>query len=395
MNLSKRLSSLPPYLFVEINRKIAEKRARGEEIISFAIGDPDMPTPDHILDSLCQAARIADNHRYPETAGLDELRQAICTWYKKRFNVELDPQKEVVPLIGSKEGIGHMAFCLIDEGDIALVPDPGYPVYGVGTILAGGSVYPMPLLEENRFLPDLDSIPEDILEKTKVIWLNYPNNPTGAKADIGFFNRVAEFAGKHNIAVCHDNPYSEIYFEGDPPASFLRATGAKDTGVEFHSLSKSYNMTGWRIGMAVGNEKLIKALSTLKSNLDSGIPQAIQQCAITALESDPTVIAKNNDVYRKRRDLIIDVLRDIGLEVQAPQASLYIWARTPKDYSSVEFATSLLEQCGVAVTPGVGYGVYGEGFVRFSLTTHDASLVKGLSKLSTWKDYKNPFKSKK
>ena len=395
MHLSKRLSSLPPYLFVEINRKISQKRARGEEVISFAIGDPDMPTPQHIIDSLCQASQVNSNHRYPETSGLPQLRQAICTWYKKRFDVELDSEREVVPLIGSKEGIGHIAFCLIDEGDIALVPDPGYPVYGIGTTLAGGTSYLMPLTEDRGFLPDLDAIPDDVAAKARVLWLNYPNNPTGAIASLDFFNRAVEFANKWNIVICHDNPYSEIYFEGEPPVSFLQAEGARDVSVEFHSLSKSYNMTGWRIGMAVGNEKLIEALTTLKSNLDSGIPQAIQECAVTALQSEPQVIRRFNDVYRKRRDLIIEVLNDIGLKVTAPKASLYIWAKTPPGYSSVEFTASLLDQCGVAVTPGIGYGRYGEGYVRFSLTLHDALLIKGLSKLANWKDDKNPFKSKR
>ncbi len=395
MRLSERLSKLPPYLFVEINRKINEKKARGEEVISFAIGDPDMPTPEHIIDSLCQASQIPANHRYPETSGLPELRQAVCEWYDRRFSVALDKDREVVPLIGSKEGIGHIAFCLIDTDDIGLVPDPGYPVYAIGTMLAGGSVYSMPLKEENGFLPDFDAIPDNVLSKSRVLWLNYPNNPTGATAGLDFFQRAVRFAKAHDIVICHDNPYSEIFFDGDPPVSLLQAEGAKEVGVEFHSLSKSYNMTGWRIGMAVGNEKLIQALSTLKSNLDSGIPQAIQQSAITALNSDPEVISKFNQIYRKRRDLIIEVLSDIGLEVTVPKASLYIWAKVPKDYTSIEFTASLLDQCGVAVTPGIGYGQYGEGYVRFSLTIHDASLIKGLSKLSMWKDNKNPFKSKR
>ena len=394
MKLSKRLSSLPPYLFVEINRKIAEKKARGEEVISFALGDPDMPTPPHIIDSLCDSAHEEENHRYPESVGMPEFRQAVATWYKKRFNVELDSEAEVVSLIGSKEGIGHIAFCLIDDGDIALVPDPAYPVYSIGTTLAGGEPYYMPLLEKNKFLPDFDSIPSSVLEKTKVMWLNYPNNPTGALADLEFFTRAVNFARSNDILICHDNPYSEIYFSNKKPPSILQVANAKDVAIEFHSLSKTYNMTGWRIGMAVGNPESVKALGIIKSNLDSGAPQAIQEAAITALESPPEIVQANIDVYRKRRNLVCEVLGDIGLTVTPPEGGLYVWAKVPSGYSSVEFTNSLLDQCNVAVTPGTGYGKYGEGFVRFSLTIHDALLVKGLSRLGNWKDDKQPFKTK-
>lgn len=394
MKLSKRLSSLPPYLFVEINRKIAQKKANGEEVISFAIGDPDMPTASPVIDSLCAAAQEAQNHRYPETAGLPELRQAIAAWYNRRFDVKLDSENEIIPLIGSKEGIGHIAFCLIDSGDIALVPDPAYPVYSIGTTLAGGEPYFMPLLEKNDFLPDFDSIPADTLKKAKVMWLNYPNNPTGATAGLDFFNRAVDFALHNDLIICHDNPYSEVYFSDKRPPSILEVNKAKECSIEFHSLSKTYNMTGWRIGMAVGNPELVRALNTLKSNLDSGIPQAIQKAAITALESPPESIKSTMQIYRKRRDLICEVLADIGLEVTPPEGGLYIWAKVPPGYSSVEFTTSLLERCSVAVTPGNGYGKYGEGYVRFSLTTHDALLVKGLSRLSSWKDDKHPFKTK-
>ncbi|MDD4635806.1 MAG: LL-diaminopimelate aminotransferase [Dehalococcoidales bacterium] len=394
MRLSKRLSSLPPYLFVEINRKIAQKRANGEEVISFAIGDPDIPTPSSVIESLCSAAHEAENHRYPETIGLLELRQAIAIWYKNRFGVELDANTEVVPLIGSKEGIGHIAFCLIDAGDIALVPDPAYPVYSIGTTLAGGEPYNMPLLEKNNFLPDFDSIPAEVLKKAKVMWLNYPNNPTGATAQLDFFIRAVDFARRNDIVICHDNPYSEIYFSDRRPPSLLEVSKAKDISIEFHSLSKTYNMTGWRAGMAVGNPDIVKALGTLKSNLDSGIPQAIQRAAITALKSSSDVVKANIEVYRKRRDLICEVLSDIGLEINPPEGGLYIWAKVPPGYTSLEFTNSLLDQCSVAVTPGTGYGKYGEGFVRFSLTIHDALLIKGLSKLSGWKDDKHPFKAK-
>lgn len=395
MRMSKRVADLPAYLFVEISRKIAEKRAKGEEVISFAIGDPDIPTPAHIIDRLCRAAQDPINHRYPETGGLPELRQAIASWYQKRFGVSLDANTEVLPLIGSKEGIGHIALCFIDPGDIALVPDPAYPVYSVSTILAGGEPHYMPLTEENDFLPDLDAIPADIVKKAKLLWLNYPNNPTGAVAELDFFNQAVEFARRHNLAICHDGPYSEVSFDGYQPVSFMQADGAKELGVEFHSLSKSYNMTGWRIGMAVGNAEMIDALKRVKSNLDSGIPQAIQHAAIEALSGPQDCIQKHNTIYQRRRDLIIDILNDIGLSARPPKASLYIWAKVPKGYTSVEFTDDLLDKVGVAVTPGTGYGSNGEGYVRLSLTIADARLVKGLSRLAGWQDSKNRLRARK
>jgi len=388
MKMSKRLESLQPYLFVEIGRKIAEKKAKGEEVISFGIGDPDIPTPPHIIERLCQAAQDPTNHRYPESAGLPELRKTIAEWYKKRFGVSLDADKEVLPLVGSKEGVAHIAWCFIDPGDIALVPDPAYPVYSVGTMLAGGEPYYMPLTEENHFLPDLDSIPAHVLEKAKLLWISYPNNPTGAVADIDFFNRVVKFAQQHDLAVCHDAPYSEVAFDGYQPVSFLQAEGAKEVGIEFHSLSKSYNMTGWRIGMAVGNAEMIDALRRVKSNLDSGIPQAIQYAAIEALTGPQDCIQEHNAIYQRRRDLVVDMLNSIGLEAKPPKASLYVWAKVPQGYTSVEFTNDLLEKVGVVVTPGTGYGKSGEGYVRISLTTPDAGLVKGLSRLAGWRNTK-------
>jgi len=385
MRLSKRVENLPPYLFVGITRKIAAKRAKGEEVISFAIGDPDIPTPPHIIDRLCRAARDPVNHRYPETDGLPELHQAIARWYEKRFGVSLDAQKEVLPLIGSKEGIGHIAFCLLDDGDIALVPDPGYPSYSSITTLAGGEPYYLPLKAEKGFLPDLEAIPDDVLKKAKLLWINYPNNPTGAVADLDFFNKVVKFAEQHDLAVCHDGPYTEVAFDGYQPVSFMQADGAKEIGVEFHSLSKSFNMTGWRIGMAVGNATMIDALMRLKTNLDSGIPQAIQYAAIEALTGPQNCIEEHNAIYQRRRDLIVEMLNSIGLEARAPKASLYVWAKVPEGYTSVDFTANLLDQVGVAVTPGVGYGKHGEGYVRLSLTIPDAALVKGLSRLAGWR----------
>ena len=395
MRLSRRVENLPPYLFVEISRKIAERKARGEDVVSFGIGDPDIPTPSHIIERLCKEARVPANQRYPESEGLPELRKTIANWYQKRFSVSLDPEKEVAPLIGSKEGIAHVALCLLNPGDTALITDPGYPVYSVGTNLVGGRPYYLPISPGNNFLPELDRIPENILEKTKVLWLNYPNNPTGAVADIQFFNKAVEFAKKHDICICHDGPYSEVSFDDYTPVSFLQAEGAKEVGIEFHSFSKTYNMTGWRIGMAVGNSTVINALKTMKSNLDSGIPQAIQYAAIEALTGPQNCIKEHNAIYQRRRDLIVDTLNKMGLEANPPKASLYIWAKVPKGYNSVEFANDLLDKVGVVVTPGIGYGRNGEGYVRLSVTIPDASLLKGLSRMAQWHDGKNILRPKK
>jgi LL-diaminopimelate aminotransferase len=386
LELARRIEKLPPYLFADISKKITEKRAQGVDVISFGIGDPDLPTPDHILDSLAAASRDPANHRYPESEGLPELREAMARWYQRRFGVELDPAKEVLPLIGSKEGIGHIALCFIDPGDVALVPDPGYPVYGVGTLLAGGEPYYLPLTEENDFLPDLHVVPEQIAKKAKVLWLNYPNNPTGAVADLGFFERAVAFARKYGLAVLHDGPYSEVAFDGYQPVSFLQADDAKEVGIEFHSLSKSYNMTGWRIGMAVGNAQIIDALMRVKSNLDSGIPQAIQQMAITALDGPQDVIAEHNAIYQRRRDRLVEALSRLGLRLRAPKASLYLWARVPESMTSVQFATRLLDEAGVVVTPGIGYGLSGEGYVRLSLTIPDARLEEAVQRMESLAD---------
>ena len=393
MRTARRIENLPPYLFVEITKKIAEKKAKGEDVISFAIGDPDIPTPSHIIDKLCQAAQDPANHRYPESEGLPELRQAIAEWYKKRFDVSLDPDKEVLPLIGAKEGIAHIALCFIDPGDTALVPDPGYPVYSIGTMLAGGEPYYLPLYEKNNFLPDFYNIPEHIIKGAKLLWINYPNNPTGAVADLDFFNRTVRFARQHNLAVCHDGPYTEVAFDGYQPVSFMQADGAKDVGVEFHTLSKSYNMTGWRIGMVVGNATMVDALKRVKSNMDSGIPQAIQYAAIAALRGPQDCIQEHNAIYQRRRDLVIEMLNSIGIEAKPPKASLYVWAKVPEGYNSVDFASDLLEQVGVVVTPGIGYGKSGEGYVRLSLTIPDAGLVKGLSRLAGWRSSKSKLKA--
>ena len=381
MDLARRLDTIPPYLFIEISRKILEKKAQGEDVISFAIGDPDGETPPHIIERLCAAAHDPTNHRYPETFGLPELCNAIAGWYKKRFNVDLDPAKEVLPLIGSKEGICHMAFCLIDPGDIALVPDPGYPDHSMGCLLAGGEVHYLPLQESNGFLPDLNAIPPDVLKKSRMLWISYPNNPTGAVAELDFFEKVVAFAKTHNIMVCHDAPYTEIAFDGYRPHSFLEAPGAKEVGMEFHSLSKTYNMAGWRIGMAVGNHKMVDALFRFKSYMDSGIPQAIQLAAIEALTGSQDELPKRNKVYQARRDKLLNALREIGMKATTPKGGFYIWAHVPYGYTLVSFVAELLDKAGVAATPGIGYGKCGEGYVRFSITQPNDRLDEGIRRL--------------
>ena len=384
MRLARRIEKLPPYLFAAISRKIAEKRAQGEDIVSFAIGDPDIPTPQHIIERLREAALDPANHRYPESDGLPELRRAIAGWYERRFGLGFDPDKEVQPLLGSKEGISNVALCLVDPGDVVLIPSPGYPPYTTGTIFAGGEPYYLPLTEENDFLPDLSAVPDDVARRARVLWLNYPNNPTAAVAPLEFFEEAVRFAKRYDIAVCHDGPYSEVAYDGYKPVSFLQADGAREVGIEFHSLSKTFNMTGWRIGWAIGNPTLIDALFRVKDNVDSGIAQAIQRMAITALEGPQDCIEEHNAVYQRRRDILVEALRACGLRVQPPKASLYVWARVPQGFSSADFAARLIDDIGVVVTPGSGYGVYGEGYVRLSLTTPDDRVEEGARRLIEW-----------
>ena len=385
MKFASRIEKVPPYLFVEISRKIAAKREQGIDVISFGIGDPDIPTPDNVIEMLRETALDGPNHRYPETDGLPEFRQAVADWYQRRFGISVHPDKETLPLIGAKEGIGHAALCFIEPGDIALVPDPGYPVYSVGTWFAGGECHWMPLLEENGWMPDLDAIPDDVADKARVIWLNYPNNPTGAIAEAGYFDKVVEFAKAHDIAVMHDASYSEVAFDGYRPVSFLETPGAIDVGVEFHSLSKSYNMTGWRLGMAVGNEDIINALMVIKSNLDSGVPNAIQYMGMEAMELSQEAIDERNAIYERRRDRVVQTLQEIGLDAIPPKASLYVWTRIPEGFTSAEFTALLLDEADIVVTPGNGYGEYGEGYIRLSLTINDEDMEKGLAKLSEWR----------
>jgi LL-diaminopimelate aminotransferase len=379
------LGKLKPYPFVEISRIIARKRAAGADVVTFGIGDPDLPTPQPIIDRLLKASQDPPNHRYPETDGLPEMRRAIAHWYDQRFGVKLDPDTEVLPLIGAKEGIGHVAFCFLDPGDLALVPDPAYPVYGVGTMFAGAESHIMPLYEDNGWLPELDAIPADVADTARVMWLNYPNNPTSAVASTEDFASAIAFCQEHDIALLHDAAYSEIGYDGYRAASILQLEGAKDIGIEFHSLSKTYNMTGWRIGMAVGNAEMIKALFQIKANLDSGIPQAIQEMAMEALTGPQDCIDDNIAIYQWRRDRVISALTRMGLEVAVPKSSLYIWPRVPEGFTSAEFAARLLEEIDIVVTPGSSYGKYGEGYIRLSLTTPDEQVEKGCQRLENWR----------
>lgn len=379
---SQRIQALPPYLFAAIDELKQQAIARGVDIVNLGIGDPDLPTPEPIIDRLQQAATNPQNHQYPSYDGLLAFRHEIATWYQRRFGVTLDPQKEILTLIGSKEGIGHMPLAIVDPGDVVLVPSPGYPVYPVATQFAGGEVYVMPLTKKHGFLPDLEAIPPDVRRRAKMMFLNYPNNPTAGAADRSFFEHVVRFAHEHQIAVCHDAAYSEIYFDGHRPMSFLEAEGAKDIGLEFHSLSKTFNMTGWRIGFAVGNSHLVSALGKIKSNLDSGVFQAVQEAGMAALQAESRLTDPIRAVYQERRDVLVSGLQKLGLEVAAPSATFYVWAGVPTGYTSAKFTAHLLEKAGIVTTPGNGFGEPGEGFVRFALTTSTDRLTEALARMN-------------
>ncbi|MBI5675766.1 MAG: LL-diaminopimelate aminotransferase [Nitrospirae bacterium] len=368
MEPADRVKDLPPYLFATIDKMKQDALKKGIDLIDLSIGDPDIPTPKHIVQRMKKAVENPEHHRYPSYVGMLSFRQAVADWYKTRFNVDIDPNTEVLSLIGSKEGIGHMPLAFINPGDVVLVPSPGYPVYPVSTLFAGGKSHIMPLIEKNNYLPELKAIPQSVLKKAKLIFINYPNNPTSACAGRSFYKDVIDFAAKHNIIVCHDAAYSEIYYDGKKPLSFLQIPGAKDVGIEFHSLSKTYNMTGWRIGFAVGNAAAIAGLGKIKSNLDSGIFQAVQEAGIEALNTEDSVLEKIRDTFQQRRDVLYNGLKKIGMEVQKPQATFYLWARVPKGFTSSEFVAHLLNNAGVLGTPGNGFGAPGEGYIRFALT---------------------------
>lgn len=377
---AQRIQNLPPYLFTRIEQAIADKKAQGVDVISLGIGDPDLPTPGHIIEEAVKELHNPANHQYPATAGLPAYRQAVADWYGRRFGITLDPQKEVVSLIGSKEGIAHLPWCYVDPGDIVLVPDPGYPVYEGGTILAGGEPYYLPLTAENSFLPDLAAIPAAVARKAKIIFINYPNNPTGATASKEFFAKMVAFAQEYEILVCHDAAYSEIAFDGYRPPSFLEVPGAKEVGIEFHSVSKTYNMTGWRAGWAVGNAGAVQTLSRLKSNLDSGIFQAVQYAAIAALNGPQDEVQALCEIYQERRDLVVDALKGLGWHLEKPRASFYIWVPVPSGHTAASFTELVLEKAGVVVTPGTGYGKQGEGYFRISLTLTAPRLAEAMKR---------------
>jgi len=380
---SDRLNSLPPYLFKEIDRQKEEVKKQGVDIIDLGVGDPDMPTPPHIIDALNKAASDPANHRYPSYSGMEDFNRAVARWYKCRFNVDLDPLNEVVTLIGSKEGIAHIPLAFINPGDVALVSSPGYPVYDIGVKFAGGETYFMNLLKENNFLPDLGAIPDEVAGKAKMMFINYPNNPTSAVATEGFFQEVVLFAKSHNIIICHDAAYTEMAFDGYRPISFLETRDAKTVGIEFHSLSKTYNMTGWRIGFAVGRPEVIQALGQVKSNIDSGAFQAIQIAGITALEGDQTCVKAMNREYAERRDILAEGLSGLGLSFEKPKATFYVWIEVPHGYTSSEFAGHLLTKGGIVVTPGNGFGAAGEGYVRMALTVGKERLKEVIERISS------------
>jgi LL-diaminopimelate aminotransferase len=378
---AQRLGRIPPYLFAEIDRKVQEKKKAGIDVISLGIGDPDLPTPQRIVSVLQEAAADPANHRYPSYFGLTELREAIAGWYRERFDVSLEPNAEILPTLGSKDGISHVPLALVDPGDVVLAPDPGYTVYATGAIMAGADPYVMPLTLENSWLPDLNAIPDDVAERARLMWLNYPNNPTAAVAGQDFLERAVDFCRRHSIVLCHDAPYSEIAFNGYRPLSLFEIPGAKEVGLEFHSLSKTFNMTGWRIGWVCGRADLVGLIGQLKTNIDSGIFQAVQWAAIEALNGGEDETRAACEIYARRHRLVADTLNALGWKIKPPRATFYVWAPVPAGYDSIGFASHVLDQVGVNITPGVGFGAHGEGYFRLSVTAPDARLEEAMTRL--------------
>lgn len=381
MNVARRMRSIPPYLFADLDRKRAALRAKGVDVISLGIGDPDLPTPPHIVAALVEAARNPATHAYPPYEGTLEFRQAVAAWYGRRFGVSLDPEREVLTLIGSKEGLAHVPWVFLDPGDVALVSDPGYPVYATATLMADAEPYAVPLDRDRGWLPDLTAIPDAVARRAKVFFLNYPNNPTAATADLAFMSDLVAFARRHGVLVVHDNTYSEIAYDGYRPPSFLEAPGAREVGIEFHSLSKTYCMTGWRLGLAVGNREAVQALATLKTNIDSGQFTAIQAAGVAALSGPQDVVRERVAKWEHRRNMAVAGLRAAGLDVPMPRATFYLWVAVPAGFDSVGFAAYLLEEAGVMVTPGVGYGQRGSGHVRLSLTVADERVAEAIQRI--------------
>lgn len=376
-----RLKRLPPYLFAEIDRLKAELIAKGVDVINLGVGDPDLPTPSHIIESMQKAAEKPENHQYPSYSGMNDFRGSVARWYKTRFGVDLDAASEVLTLIGSKEGIAHLPLACINPGDLALIPTPAYPVYDVATMFAGGESYFMPLTRENDFLPDLDAIPRDVAGRAKMMFINYPNNPTGATAERSFFEKVLEFAKEFDVVVCHDAAYTEMAYDGYRPMSFLELPEAKDVAIEFHSLSKTYNMTGWRLGFVVGNSAVLSALGQVKSNIDSGAFNAVQEAGITALEASQDCVSRMQRIYQERRDVLIDGLRSVGLNPETPKATFYVWCPVPQGFTSKDFTSLLLREAGIVTTPGSGFGPPGEGYVRFALTVDKERLADAVARI--------------
>lgn len=381
MRLSARLDKIPPYLFAEIDRRIDEKKAQGVDVISFGVGDPDVPTPGLIVDALCAESHKPEHHRYPSYFGLAEFRESAARWFERRFGVALDPGLQILPLMGSKEGVAHIALALLDPGDLALVPEPSYPVYAMGTLLAGAESHFLPLTAGNGFLPDLESVPPDVARRSKILWLNYPNNPTGAIASNEFFERAIEFARSYSLVLAHDNAYSEITYDGYVAPSLFQFKGAMEIGVEFHSLSKTFNMTGWRIGFVCGNHEVIEALGTIKTNIDSGIFNPVQLAAVEALDHGEKTLRDMVKLYQSRRDLLVSELAGLGWEISPPKGSIYLWMPVPPGFDSVGFSTHVLDKAGVFFTPGNAYGPSGEGYVRLSLTVPDDKIKEAMARL--------------
>jgi LL-diaminopimelate aminotransferase len=385
MKFANRIDKLPPYVFAGLSAKLAKLRESGIDVLNFTMGDPDVPTPGYLLDKMCEAIHIPENARYPDYFGKPALRRAIADWYGSRFGVNLEPTTEVLPLIGSKEGIANVALAFVDPGEAVLVPDPSYPVYKFGTIMADGVVCALPVTEQNGWLPDFETIEADLARQVNVIWLNYPNNPTGALADLDFFERAVAWARKYDVIIAHDNPYSEITYDGYQAPSILQVPGAKEIAVEFNSLSKTYSMAGNRIGMVVGNAEVINVLGRIKTNIDSGVYGAVQDTATAALTGDQSWIPERNEIYRRRRDVLCDALCRAGISVTKPRAGLYLWARVPGGYRSAEFADLLLQQLGIAVTSGPSYGQQGEGYFRMSLTVQDHDVDEAVARIANIK----------
>jgi LL-diaminopimelate aminotransferase len=375
------LDAVPPYLFAELERKVAEKRRAGVDVISLGIGDPDLPTPRPVVDALAVAVRDPRTHQYPTNHGSNEFREAAAGFYYGRFGVELDPASEIVPALGGKEAVGHIALALLDPGDVCLSPDPGYPPYTSGPVFAGAKVHYLPLEEANGFLPDLDTIPAEALARANVLFLNYPNNPTGAVVEPGYFERAVELARREGLVVVHDNAYSELCYDGYRAPSFLETPGAKEVSVEIFSPSKGWNMTGWRAGLVAGNAEVVERFRQLKTNLDSGMFEAVQRATIAALTEAREFPREMSAVYERRRDLVAEALAAIGLAVDPPKATPYFWVRVPEGHTSESFAELVLEEAGVVVSPGPAYGPSGEGFFRISLTVPDDELSEAMRRI--------------